>query len=167
MPLESSLAVNQSRDKNICELRNKLEEGENKFYELREDLVYRKSQCGRLLFYVPTSMISNVIRTCHDDLGHVGLNKVIDNLTKVYWFPNMKETVRNYIGNCLKCIQYSLPNGRLEGHLHSIEKGNRPFQTVHVDHYGPLGKTGRGFKYIFNIVDGFTKFIKLYPCKTT
>lgn len=75
--------------------------------------------------------------------------------------------MKNYIRNCLKCIEYSPPSGKSEGYLHSIPKGNLPFQTYHIDHYGPLEKTNKGHKYILSIVDAFTKFLRLYPCKST
>jgi len=64
-------------------------------------------------------------------------------------------------------VHLFLSSGKKEGHLHNIPKGNLPFQTIHIDHYGPLEKSGKGYKYIFSIIDSFTKFIKLYPCKST
>lgn len=56
---------------------------------------------------------------------------------------------------------------KVDGQLHYIDKGNTPFETIHIDHYGPLNLNNSKFKFIFGIVDGFTKYIKLYPCKTT
>jgi len=41
------------------------------------------------------------------------------------------------------------------------------FDTIHIDHYGPLEKTCKKNKYLFVIIDAFTKFVRLYPCKTT
>lgn len=93
------------------------------------------------VFYVPECMESNIIRTYHDNLGHIGVDKVVDNITKVYWFPNLKEKVRDYVSNCLKrerereCIEFSPTSGRLEEYLHSIPKERLPFQTIHVDHW--------------------------------
>jgi len=164
---EQTLSIRQDKDKEICEIRNKLENGEDKFYELRDGLVYRKFKNKKLLFYVLKSMELNVIKTCHDDLGHLGVDKVVDNVMKVYWFPNLREKVREYISSCLKCIEFSPVSGKREGYLHNIPKGKLPFQTLHADHYGPLEKTGKGYRYILSLIDGFTKFIKLYPCKTT
>lgn len=112
-------------------------------------------------------MEANVIRTCHDDLGHVGIDKVINNIAKVYWFPRMRDKVREYINNCLKCIEFSPPSGRAEGYLHNIPKENLPFATIHIDHMGPLEKTGKGYRHLLVIIDAFTKFIRLYPCKST
>ena len=52
--------------------------------------------------------------------------------------------------------------------LHPILKENVPFfSSLHIDHLDPLEKVERGLKHIFLIVDGFTKFIRLYPCKLT
>lgn len=45
--------------------------------------IYRKDKNKKLLFYVPRSMESNVIRTCHDDIGHIGVDKIVGNITKL------------------------------------------------------------------------------------
>lgn len=163
---EQTLIIKQNQDENIRKLRNELELKENKFYELQNGLVYRKAK-NKLLFYVPSCMETNVIRSCHDSMGHIGIDKVLENICRVYWFPEIRKKVKNHIANCLKCIDYSPISGKTEGYLHSIPKGNLPFQTIHIDHYGPLEKTSKGYKYILSIIDAFTKFIKLFPCKST
>lgn len=84
---ERTLSIQQDRDSEIIKVREKLERSEDKFFELRDGLVYRKDKNNKLLFYVALSMESNVIRTCHDNMGHVGVDKVVDNISKVYWFP--------------------------------------------------------------------------------
>lgn len=101
---------------------------------------------------------NNIICTCHDDIGHVGIGKVIENILRMYWFPKLSEKVKKYITNCLKCIEFSPTSGKSEGYLHLIPKENLPFYTIHL---GPLEKAGRGFKHtrIFLIINGFTKFI--------
>ena len=161
---EQTLSIKQDRDPDIREIREVLETGEDKFYELRDGLVYRKIKNRELLFYVPLSMEDNVIRTCHDDIGHVGVGKVVENISRVYWFPRMREKVKRYVSNCLKCVEFSPTSGKQEGFLHPVPKGGLPFQAIHVDHYGPLERTGRGYKHVLSIVDGFTKFIRLYAC---
>lgn len=62
---------------------------------------------------------------------------------------------------------FSPNSGKAEGKLHSIPKGNKPFNTVHIDHYSPLEKTSKQYKYIFLVFHAFTKFVKLYSCKST
>ncbi|KAK9696742.1 Integrase core domain [Popillia japonica] len=54
-----------------------------------------------------------------------------------------------------------------EGYLHSIDKGDRPFDTLHLDHLKIPEKSRQGHKYILCIVDAFSKFTFLEPTKTT
>lgn len=165
--LEQTLAIKQSQDPDIVNIRDKLEKTEDKLFELRDGIVYRK-EGRKLLFYVPKSMRENIIRLCHDEYGHAGLDKVSEILTRNYWFPNVRGEVRNYIDNCLKCIVYSPMSGKTEGFLHPIPKGNMPFEIIHVDHYGPLEKAKKTQnRYVFEIIDAFTKHVRLYACRTT
>lgn len=163
---ETNLSIKQGQDSEISEIRKQLEVNDSKMFELRNGLVYRKDK-NCLLFYVPKTMQSNVIRVCHDEIGHVGLDKTIEVIRRSYWFPNMRENVKEYISNCLKCIVYNPNSGKQEGFLHNIPKGDVPFDTIHVDHCGPLERSKKYNKFIFVVVDGFTKFTKVYPCKST
>lgn len=112
-------------------------------------------------------MEQHVIYSYHNEIGHLGVDKVYNLITMTYWFPNLKQKIKNHIKNCLKCISYSPADGKKEGFLNNIPKGNLPFLMIHVDHYGPLQKTKSQNRYILVIVDGFTKFTKLCPCRTT
>ncbi|KAK9746358.1 hypothetical protein QE152_g6127 [Popillia japonica] len=77
------------------------------------------------------------------------------------------QKIRSHIDNCLKCLTFSPDSGKEEGYLHPIGKGKVPFHTIHIDFYGPLEKTLSGYKYIFEVTDAFSKFIRFYPCKST
>lgn len=57
--------------------------------------------------------------------------------------------------------------GKQEGFLHPIEKDSIPLYTYHIDHLGPLETTNKNYNHIFAVIDGFTKFIWLYPVKST
>jgi len=99
-------------------------------------------------------------------MGHVGMNRTIELIKRVYWFPKMTDYVKSHIENCLKCIVFSPKVGKTEGFLKLIEKGTKPFHTIHIDHYGPLNKIVKRFRYIFVVVDAFSKFLTLHPVRT-
>lgn len=160
------LSIKQEQDPNIVAIREALEHSESKSFELRNGLVYRK-HAANLLFYVPENMEQSILRTYHDQVGHVGENKTHELILRSYWFPHLKPKIKEYISNCLKCITYSSPAGKPEGMLMPIPKGDAPFHTIHIDHFGPLETTNQRNKYIFVIIDGFTKFVKLYACAST
>lgn len=75
--------------------------------------------------------------------------------------------VSEYISNCLKCICFQPNSGRVEGELHSIPKGEVPFDTLHIDHLGPLPKTKSRNKHILVVIDAFTRFVKLFAVQST
>lgn len=79
----------------------------------------------------------------------------------------MRLQVKDHIENCIKCFTYSVPSGKQEGELHIYDKSTRPFETLHIDHYGPLETTEREHKHIFIVIDAFTKYVLLYPVKFT
>ncbi|XP_076392691.1 uncharacterized protein LOC143265294 [Megachile rotundata] len=83
---EQTLSLCQDKDPEIGKIRELLEKSEMKHFELRDGLVYRKNKMKKLLFYVPRLMEDKVIRSCHDDLGHVGQDKFFDPLA-FKWSP--------------------------------------------------------------------------------
>ena len=114
---ERNLTILQGLDNDIIEIKKRLEQNEDKYFELNNGLVYRKVK-HKLLFYVPSSMENNVLRASHEQIGHQGVNKTSEYLSRVYWFPNMKRKVQECISNCIKCITYNTTSNRIEGKLH-------------------------------------------------
>lgn len=163
--LETNLILSQSKDNKIKELQTKLQSSEDKLYELRNGIVYRKAG-DKLLFCVPVSMEHQIIHKYHDEFGHVGAEKTSQLISQNYFIPQLNKKVREYIINCLTCIAYSPKTGKAEGTLHNIPKGEQPFAQLHIDHYGSIDKTSSK-QHILLVVDGFTKFVRLYPVKST
>lgn len=120
-----------------------------------------------MLLYVPGDMEEGVIRLCHEKLGHLATDKCLDSLRENYWFPSMRPKVDRFVQNCLSCIMHSIPKRAGERKLHSIPKVPLPFDTVHIDHLGPLPSINSKRKYFLVVVDAFTKFTKLYATNTT
>lgn len=48
-----------------------------------------------------------------------------------------------------------------------MEKGSVPLDTYYVDHLGPLANTGKMYNHLLVVVDAFSKFVWLYPTKST
>ncbi|XP_036145206.1 uncharacterized protein LOC105831336 isoform X1 [Monomorium pharaonis] len=163
--LEFNLSVSQSQDASIKELQSKLEKTEDKLYEMRNGIVYRKKE-GKLLFVVPSSMEASLLYKYHNELGHMGIDKVCEMINRNYWFPKIRSKVGTHIANCLKCIAYSPKSGKREGMLQAIPKEGRPFEVLHIDHFGPVVKDSPK-KHVLVVVDAFTKFVKLYATKST
>lgn len=165
--VDFQLQATQARDPCIVELRASLEVAEQDRFELQDGLVYRRLEPGKLRLYVPEEMESNVIRLIHEQIGHLGIDKCFDQIRQHYWFPGMRPKIEKFVRNCIPCIMCSAPARHNEKNLYSIPKKPIPFDTLHIDHYGPLPSVQSKQKYILVVVDAFTKFVKLYAVNST
>lgn len=101
---EQTSALKQNTDQNIMKLKYELETKEHPLYELRNNLVYRKVDNG-VVFYVPETMEFNILHT-YNEMGHFGIGKTAELISRTYWFPNMRQKIKEYVSNCLKCIEF-------------------------------------------------------------
>ncbi|XP_011859168.1 PREDICTED: uncharacterized protein LOC105556685 [Vollenhovia emeryi] len=113
LPLERELELRQLTDPKILETSKKLEIGEDKKFELINDLVYKKDE-NQKRFVVPDSMIASLIRAHHDEMAHCGAEKTIMGISKNFWFPSMRKVVHDYVGNCLTCVTANSASNRFE-----------------------------------------------------
>lgn len=156
----------QNKDERIRVIRELLEsKGEYDGYMEKHGLLH-KYVGGNELLVVPTSMQSEVIRKIHDD-GHFGTKKTEEIVRREFHIPKLKEKILKVITNCIKCILVNRKEGKQEGLLHPIPKLDGPLHTYHVDHLGPIPSTSKNYQHILVIVDHFTKFVWLYPVKST
>jgi len=51
--------------------------------------------------------------------------------------------------------------------LNLIDKRDTPLHIYHINHLGPLSSTKKSYKHILAVVDAFTKFVWLYPTRST
>ncbi|KMQ98328.1 transposon ty3-g gag-pol polyprotein isoform x2 [Lasius niger] len=56
--------------------------------------------------------------------------------------------------------------GKRQCKLNIIEKVPIPFHTIHVDHVGPFETSSKNNKFLFVLVDAFTKFTIIEPVKS-
>lgn len=134
-------------------------------YKKIGNVLFKESD-GQDLLVVPRMMEKEVIKEVHDQ-GHFGVSKTSHQIKQLYFISHLEHKVDKIIKNCVKCILFNKKQGKLEGFLHIIDKGDVPLHTLHVDHLGPMDATTKKYKHIFAVVDGFSKFVWLYPTKST
>lgn len=165
--IHDKIMILQDQDDEISNKKNQiLNDKQDTNFALINGKLMKRSR-DNFLLVVPRGMRKELVLKIHDDISHLGVEKTCKMIRENYYFKNMSKYVRKCIQNCLKCIEYNYRNFKNEGLLHSIDKGNEPWDTLHIDHLGPLMRTTKGFKHIFEVIDGFTKFTFLEPTKTT
>lgn len=163
---DDALCVAQLQDPEVRRIVVSVEEQQAKDFEVRNAILY-KLVGRKSLVYVPEKMVPSVINKFHNQMGHFGVDKVCELIKRVYWFPRMRDHVQQHAKSCITCIAYNPKNKRFDGNLQDIDKPKVPFEVVHVDHLGPLERSKGKNEHIFVVVDSCTKFVKLFPTKTT
>ena len=159
----------QKQDSFYQEQVHKLQkDSSNCFFELKDDILYKIVKYGitnKKLIYVPSLLVSQVVEVYHGSpwAGHFGFRRTYNNLKDRYWWPNMKETIKNYLQSCLKCQKFNFARHKAHGYLHPIESPNGPFQMIGIDYSGPFPTTTQGNKYVLAITDYFTKWVIAIP----
>lgn len=158
----------QAADDETRELLQKLSEGQldTRRYECRNNLLYyRYTPVGgdsKLLCYIPKGHRLSLLRVFHDEHGHLGADKTLDLIRKHFWFPGLRQFVVKYVSHCITCLAKKRVPRAPKQPITSWTKPNIPFNTIHVDVLGPLPES-KGHKFVFLLVDSFTKFCLLYP----
>ncbi|CAF2051971.1 unnamed protein product [Rotaria magnacalcarata] len=122
----------------------------------------RYSERKRKVIYLPSSMITSLLRAAHDDPingGHFSLARTYHKLKNHFWWPKVQNTIYKYIQSCRLCKQYNISRYKKYGHLHPISPPAGPFELIGIDFCGPLARTPRENQYVMILTDYFTRHV--------
>ena len=78
--------------------------------QLVEGLLYRKwlykSEIVHLQFVLPISFRRKTVVACHDEFGHLGMDKTLVLLQERFFWPQINDHVCTHIHSCERCIRF-------------------------------------------------------------
>lgn len=160
-----SLVKAQETDEHISTIKEVLRSKPYENYVMHNGLLCKEKD-GYMLIVVPDLMQLNIIRRAHDQ-GHFKYAKLEAMISKEFFIPQLQSKVKDVCDNCVECILIEKKSGKQQGLLHPIPKEPLPLDTFHIDHLGPMTSTNRMYNHVLAIVDAFTKFVWLFPVKST
>ncbi|GJR98017.1 putative reverse transcriptase domain-containing protein [Tanacetum coccineum] len=98
---------------------------------------------------------------------HHGSDKMYHDLKKLYWWPNIKANIANYVSKCLTCAKVKAEYKKPSGLLVQPEIPQWKYERITMDFVTKFPKTSSGFDTIWVIVDRLTKSAYLLPIKDT
>lgn len=151
-----------------------LDEGLKAIMEILKDRPYGNYMIDNNLLYIgddkrlviPRNMERDIIQKVHSK-GHFSIKKMKELINKDYYIKGLDKKIEDFILTCIPCLLATKKEGKQEGFLNPIEKESIPLMTIHLDHVGPLTQTSKQYNYILTVVDAFTKFVWLFPTKST
>ena len=141
--------------------------------EVVNNVLYRKffDNTGRVLFkqiVVPSETTLPIIRTVHGDpmQGHPGATKMLVELRKRYYIPNLSEHVSNFVSNCTDCLKAKPVNPkRLTPPLEKIyDPCNGPEDILEIDLVGEL-PCSNGYTHLLTACDYFSRYLFAIPIR--
>ncbi|CAF2960927.1 unnamed protein product [Rotaria sp. Silwood2] len=165
--------IDQLRNKNIPIFNDKRNP-----YLLINDILYKMKNSNRHynqreignkhLLVIPKSLQQKLLSWAHDhpSAGHGGQQKTLFRLTTRVFWDSIRKDVYNYVASCQACQQFKYNNIPLANPL-QIHTINQPWHTIGIDSMGPFPKTARQKRFLLVIVDYFTRWIEVFPLRTT
>ncbi|GKE40254.1 putative reverse transcriptase domain-containing protein [Tanacetum coccineum] len=98
---------------------------------------------------------------------HPSFDKMYQDLKKLYWWPNMKAIIAEYVGKCLTCSRVKAECQKPSGLLVQPEIPMWKWEIITMDFVTKLPKTSNGHDTIWVIVDRLTKSAHFIPTRET
>jgi hypothetical protein len=118
---------------------------------------------------VPTLLRELVLKACHDvvSAGHPGVNRMLAQVQKQFWWPNYRADVVRYVRTCSSCQRNKSATAKPVGKLNPLPVPTQPWESVSMDFITELPETSKGHNTMLVVVDRFSKMVHLAPCHSS
>ena len=133
---------------------------------LKQGVLYRRitpvDAKPRLRLILPPSHCNKAMEGCHDQVGHLGLDRVLKLLRDRFYWPGMHNDVASYLNSCPRCLRRKSQTDQAP--LLNIEV-NQPLELVHLD-YLKIEPSKGNLENVLIVIDHFTRYAQAYPSKS-
>ena len=125
--------------------------------------ILRRETATRKQLVVPESLKLVVYKHLHEEMGHLGADRMVALARERFFWPKMRQEMEHYVTRVCRCIKRKKPNRITRTPIQSIVT-SAPFEMISID-YVHLDKCKGGEEYILVVVDHFTKYAQAYATR--
>ena len=134
---------------------------------LKQGILYRwarqrESEETLLQLVLPAAQRKVALRGCHDEVGHLGLECMLDLKCDRFFWPHMAAQAKELIGKCHPCLAFKArqPKAPLENIMTT-----HPLELVHLNYL--CLEPGKGLDgNVLVVTDHFTRYTQVYVTRT-
>ena len=158
------------KDAELKKIQNALERGKKEMKGMALGLCQWKD--GHLWYrekiWIPEKegLRTTIISQCHDNslAGRGGIAKTTELVSRQYYWPKMRQTIKRYIKNCDACQSSKVVRHAPYGLLQPNEVPDQPWRSLAMDLIPDLPGSDR-YDTILVVIDRLTKMSHFISCK--
>ena len=170
-----SLVITRLRDRMLGEGQSKTTDSpqisqywwEHNHLLLKKGVLYRQAQCREseetlLQLVLPAAQREVALRGCHDEVGHLGLEHMLDLMHDMFFWPCMAAQAMEHLRKCHPCLTFKArqPKALLKNIV-----ATHPLELVHLDYL--CLEPGKGLdENVLVFTDHFTRYVQAYVTRT-
>ena len=121
--------VDQQRiDPDIQKIVRDLQQHPSTSFVYQDEILYKlvslkREKVQRQVIYLPRSMVKSLLHSYHDNPligGHFAVHRTLNKIRDKFWWPNMKQSVNDYVKSCVVCQAHNIDRQKRPGHLQPI-----------------------------------------------
>lgn len=134
--------------------------------KMQKGVMYRiisppgKPRCSQLV--LPEKYRDTVMKSLHDDSGHLGLDKTYGLIKDRFYWPRMKSEIEDYCKSCVRCIKRKTLPKRVAPLSHLQSDG--PLDLVCMD-FLSIEPDSNNTENVLVITDHYTRYAQAFPTK--
>ena len=117
-------------------------------------------QEATLQFVLPQVSHEQALKACHNDIGHLGLERSLDILRDRFFWPNMTQDMKSHIRKCDRCVK-----AKTQPEIAPLVpmQAQYPLEQIHVDYLTISSEKDRSQKInILVVTDHFTRYAQAF-----
>ena len=131
----------------------------NRLFLSEDGILYHKSGV-RNQVVLPKKYRKRVYEELHENMGHLGADRVIELARERFYWPFMRADITHYVTKVCQCMKQRKPAVHVNAPLQLIISTG-PFQLVSLD-FVHLEPSSGGYQYTLVIMDHYTRFAQAY-----
>ena len=112
---------------------------------------------------LPKKFHSRIYRELHDEMGHLGSERVFQLAIQRFFCPHKRANIEYYTTKACRCLKQKRPAITTHAPMQSITT-SQLFELVAID-FLHLEKSSGGYEYVLIIMDHFTRLAQGYATK--